>query len=118
MTHYSRSNPVLPTTSQNANAVNPSVILPFATLCNFEVPTTELDPDFVPCVWACAGEFATFDEAKAACYALEDHPALIAMQVSQQFKEVSPPQVKMASYTSRFFESDLPQDLHIVGGVQ
>ena len=56
MTNYSRSNPVLPTTSQNANAVNPSVILPFAAICNFEVPTTELDPDFVPSVWFCSRE--------------------------------------------------------------
>ena len=118
MTNYSRSNPVLPTTSQNANAVNPYVILPFAAICNFEVPTTELDPDFVPCVWVCVGEFETLAEAKSACYSFEDHPALIAMQVSQQLKEVSPQKVKMVSYTSRFFESNLPQDLHIVGGVQ
>ena len=83
MTHYSRSNPVLPTTSQNANTVNPSVILPFAAICSFEVPTTELDPDFVPSVWVCVGEFETMLEAKTACYAYADHPALIAMQVSQ-----------------------------------
>lgn len=114
MTHYSRSNPVLPTTSQNANAV----LLPFAALCNFEVPTTELDPDFVPCVWVCVGEFATFNEAKTACHFFGDHPALIAMQVSQNLEEAIPQKVKMVSYTSRFFESDLPQDLHIVGGVQ
>ena len=118
MTHYSRSNPVLPTTSQNANAVNPSVILPFAAICNFEVPTTELDPDFVPCVWVCVGEFSTFNEAKTACHFFGDHPALIAMQVSQQLKEVSPPKVKMMSYSSRFFESNLPQDFDIVGGMQ
>ncbi len=118
MTHYSRSNPVLPTTSQNANAVNPYVILPFAAICNFEVPTTELDPDFVPTVWVCVGDFATFNEAKTACHFFEDHPALIAMQVSQQLKEVSLPKVKMVSYTSRFFESDLPQDLSVVGVVQ
>ena len=74
-------------TTQNPNAVNPSVILPFAAICSFEAPTTELDPDFVPSVWLCAGEFATFDEAKAACYAYAEHPALIAMHVSQCFKD-------------------------------
>lgn len=104
--------------TNQTNAVNPSVILPFTAMCNFEVPTTELDPDLVPSVWVIVGEFATFDEAKAACYFFETHPALIAMQVSQRFKEVSPPKVKMVSYTSRFFESDLPQDLSVVGVVQ
>jgi hypothetical protein len=74
-------------TTQNLNAVNPSVILPFAAILSFEAPTTELDPDFVPNVWFCAGEFATFDEAKAACYAYEKHPALIAMYFSQCFKD-------------------------------
>ena len=74
-------------TIQNTNAVNPSVILPFAAICSFEAPTTELDPDFVPCVWLCVGEFETFLEAKAACYFFETHPALIAMHVSQCFKD-------------------------------
>ena len=72
--------------ANQTNAVNPSVILPFAAICNFEAPTTELDPDFVPNVWLCAGEFATFDEAKAACYAYADHPALITMHVSQDLR--------------------------------
>ena len=72
--------------TQNINAVNPSVILPFSAICNFEVPTTTLDPDFVPSVWVCVGDFATFDEAKAACYAYADHPALIAMSVHQDLR--------------------------------
>jgi hypothetical protein len=33
--------------TQNMNTVNPPVILPFAAICSFEAPTTELDPDFV-----------------------------------------------------------------------
>ena len=73
--------------TQKTNAVNPSVTLPFAAICSFEAPTTELDPDFVPSVWLCAGEFATLDEAKAACYAYGNHPALIAMHVSQCSKD-------------------------------
>ena len=72
--------------TNQTNAVNPSVILPFAAICSFEAPTTELDHDFVPSVWFCAGEFATLDEAKAACYAYGNHPALIAMQANQCFK--------------------------------
>ena len=73
--------------TNQTNAVNPSVILPFAAICSFEVPTTELDPDFVPSVWLCAGEFATLDEAKAACYTYDNYPAFIAMHVSQCFKD-------------------------------
>ena len=73
--------------TQNINAVNPSVILPFAAFCNFEVPTTEIDPDCVPNIWEIVGEFATFDEAKAACYAYGNHPVLIAMHFSQCFKD-------------------------------
>jgi hypothetical protein len=72
--------------TNHTNAVNPSLILPFSALCNFEVPTTELDPDCVPNVWFCVGDFATFDEAKAACYAYADHPALISMQVHQDMR--------------------------------
>ena len=71
--------------SQN-HAPVASVNRPFSAICNFEVPTTTLDPDFVPSVWVCVGDFATFDEAKAACYAYADHPALIAMQANQCFK--------------------------------
>jgi hypothetical protein len=73
--------------TQNIYTVNPSVILPFAAICSFEAPTTELDPDFVLNVWVCVGEFATLDEAKAACYAYGNHPALIAMHVSQCSKD-------------------------------
>lgn len=72
--------------TQNIYTVNPSVILPFAAICSFEAPTTELAPDFVPCVCFCVGEFSTLVEAKAACYAYADHPALIAMQANQCFK--------------------------------
>ncbi len=73
--------------TNQTNAVNPSVILPFAAICSFEAPTTELDHDFVPSVWFCAGEFATFEEAKAACYTYDNYPAFIAMHVSQCFKD-------------------------------
>jgi hypothetical protein len=73
--------------TQNIYTVNPSVILPFAAILSLKVPTTELDPDFVPSVWFCVGEFETLDEAKAACYAYGNHPALIAMHFSQCFKD-------------------------------
>ena len=62
------------------------IFYPFAAMCNFEVPTTELDPDCVPNIWVIVGEFATFEEAKAACYSHKNHPALIAMQVHQDMR--------------------------------
>ncbi|MDO8415960.1 MAG: hypothetical protein Q7S87_07080 [Agitococcus sp.] len=71
--------------TNQTNAVNPSVILPFASLCNFEVPTTELDPDWEPNVWVIVG-FATFDEAKASRYSRKNHPALIAMSIHQDLR--------------------------------
>jgi hypothetical protein len=40
----------------------------------------------VPSVWVIVGEFATFEEAKAACYTYADHPALISMQVHQDMR--------------------------------
>jgi hypothetical protein len=72
--------------TQNTNALNPSVILPFEAVLSLKVPTTELAPDFVPSVWVIVGEFATFEEAKAACYTYADHPALISMQVHQDMR--------------------------------
>jgi hypothetical protein len=72
--------------TNQTNAVNPSVILPFAAVLSLKVPTTELATDFVPSVWVSAGKFATFDEAKFACYAFADHPALISMQVHQDMR--------------------------------
>ncbi len=45
MTHYSRSNPVLPTTSQNANAVNPSFNQTFASPDTFFIPHPHADGD-------------------------------------------------------------------------
>jgi len=62
--------------TQNIYTVNPSVILPFAALCSFEAPTTELDPDFVLNVWVCVGEFATLEKAKAA---MQKHHSLLSI---------------------------------------
>jgi len=38
------------------HALVASVSRPFSAICSFEVPTTELDPDFVPSVWFCSRE--------------------------------------------------------------
>lgn len=52
--------------------------LPFAAICSFIVPTTELDPDFIPSVSVRIGDFETKEEAKKAFEQVEHHPALIS----------------------------------------
>jgi hypothetical protein len=72
--------------TQNTTVTATSVNRPFSAICSFEVPTTELNPDFIPSVSVCIGEYQTLEEAKAACYSFADHPALIAMYVSQDLR--------------------------------
>lgn len=72
--------------TQNNHALVASVTRPFSAICSFEVPTTELDPDFIPSVSVCIGEYQTLEEAKSACYSFADHPAIIAMYVSQDLR--------------------------------
>ena len=67
---------------QNLNII-PSAIRPFAAILSFEVPTTELDPDFVPSISVCVGEFETLAETETACRSYANHPALIAMRAYQ-----------------------------------
>ena len=50
---------------------------PFTLICSFSVPTTELDPDFVPSVSVCIGSYETKEQAKQARQAIQ-HPALIS----------------------------------------
>lgn len=79
--------------TQNTNAVNPSVIRQYESACTFEVPTTELEPDYITVT---NGFFSSYQEAAdvgraasehSACLGFRiiphDHPALIAMQVNQ-----------------------------------
>ena len=51
---------------------------PFAVICSFEVPTTDIDPAFVPSVNVCIGEYSTFADAKQSFAMIERHPALIS----------------------------------------
>ncbi len=50
---------------------------PFALICSYQVPTTDLDPDFVPSVSVCIGSYETKEQAKQARQAIQ-HPALIS----------------------------------------
>lgn len=57
---------------------------PFALVCSFRVPSTELNPDFVPSISICMGEYETQEPAKQARH-LIDSPALISAMCSQSF---------------------------------
>ena len=50
---------------------------PFALICSFRVPTTELNPDFIPSVSVVIGEYETQEQAKQARQAIQ-HAALIS----------------------------------------
>ena len=63
--------------TQNTTVTATSVNRPFALICSYQVPTTELDPDFVPSVSVCIGSYETKEQAKQARQAIQ-HPALIS----------------------------------------
>lgn len=52
-------------------------VKPFALICSFRVPSTELNPDFVPSIHIVVGEYETQEQAKQARQAIHHH-ALIA----------------------------------------
>ena len=55
----------------------PVQVKPFALICSFQVPTTELNPDFIPSVSVVIGEYETQEQAKQARQAIQ-HTALIS----------------------------------------
>ena len=58
---------------------------PFALICSFRVPTTELNPDFIPSVSVVIGEYETQEQAKQARQAIQ-HAALIAAWLHHSFE--------------------------------
>ena len=59
---------------------------PFTLICSFKVPTTELDPDFIPSVSVCIGSYETKEQAKQARQAIQ-HPALISAWCYYKFED-------------------------------
>lgn len=57
---------------------------PFALICSFCVPTTEVNPDFIPSVSVVIGNYETQEQAKQARH-LIDSPALISAALYQSF---------------------------------
>ncbi len=62
----------------------PVQVKPFALICSFQVPTTELDPDFTPSVSVVVGEYETQEQAKNARRHINS-PALISAWCYQDF---------------------------------
>lgn len=72
-------------TNQNNNAPVASKNRPFALICDFEVPTTELDPDLIPHVKMVIGYYETLEECKQARQAI-DSPMLISAGLYHSFE--------------------------------
>lgn len=59
-------------------------VRPFALVCSFQVPTTDLNPDFAPSITVIVGTFQTKQEVIAARNEINS-PALIAASLQQDF---------------------------------
>lgn len=57
----------------------------FALICSFQVPTTEVNPDFIPSVSVVIGHYDSQEQAKQARHAIQ-HTALIAAWCYQSFE--------------------------------
>ena len=67
-------------TNQHNNAQVASK--PFALICSFQVPTTELDPDLIPSVSVVVGAYETLEQAKHVFCTIK-HPAFIGGYVNK-----------------------------------
>ena len=64
---------------------------PFALICSFRVPTTELNPDFMPSVSVVIGAYETQEQAKQARQAIQ-HAALISAWCYHSFLDEATPE--------------------------
>lgn len=65
--------------------INTSKIRPFALVCSFQVPTTDLTPDFTPSITVVIGAYQSQEEVIAARNAISS-PALISASLYQSFE--------------------------------
>lgn len=68
-----------------ATNLQSSKIKPFALICSFRVPSTELNPDFIPSVSVVVGHFDSQEQAKQARN-LVDSPILISAWCCQSMR--------------------------------
>ena len=64
---------------------------PFALICSFRVPTTELNPDFIPSVSVVIGHYDSQEQAKQARQAIQ-HAALISAWCYHSFLDEATPE--------------------------
>ena len=76
-------------TNQNHNA--PVASKPFALICSYRVPTTELNPDFIPSVSVVIGHYDSQEQAKQARQAIQ-HAALISAWCYYSFLDEATPE--------------------------
>ena len=70
-------------TQNNHTQVAPK---PFALICSYQVPTTELDPDFIPSVSVVIGHYDSQEQAKQQAQTIQ-HTALISAWCYQSFAD-------------------------------
>ena len=76
-------------TNQNHNA--PVASKTFALICSFRVPTTEVNPDFIPSVSVVIGYYDSQEQAKQARQAIQ-HTALIDAWLHHSFLDEATPE--------------------------
>lgn len=60
----------------------------YRTLCTYETPTTDADPDLYPSVSRCIGEYPTHQEAWSAGEAeMREHRALFSFAVTERTQQ-------------------------------
>ena len=64
---------------------------PFAPICSYRVPSTEIDLDFVPSVSVVIGEYDSQEQAKQARQAIQ-HTALISAWCYYSFLDEATPE--------------------------
>ena len=64
---------------------------PFALICSFRVPTTEVNPDFIPSVSVVIGHYDSQEQAKQARQAIQ-HAALISAWCYHSFLDEATPE--------------------------
>ena len=76
-------------TTQNNNA--PVASKPFALICSYRVPTTEVNPDLIPSVSVVIGHYDSQEQAKQARQAIQ-HAALISAWCYYSFLDEATPE--------------------------
>ena len=76
-------------TTQNNNA--PVASKPFALICSYRVPTTEVNPDLIPSVSVVIGHYDSQEQAKQARQAIQ-HAALIGAWCYHSFLDEATPE--------------------------